>query len=193
MDYSTFDDPGLITLIVDGDSGALGELYDRYSRLVFSLALKTVGDQAGAEEITQDVFFRIWEKADTYQVEQAKVSTWLTSITRYRSIDVLRRRDVRPESNSVAWPDLSPSNVPSTDGRRPEDFAAESLQAQRVRAALAQLPVEQQQALTMAYFYGYTHSQIAETLDIPLGTIKTRIRLGMQKLRKILPEERAEI
>lgn len=193
MDYSTFDDRKLITLIVDGDSEALRELYDRYSRLVFSLALKTVGDKAGAEEITQDVFFRIWEKADTYQAKQAKVSTWLTSIARYRSIDMLRRRGVRPESNSIAWPNLSPSSVPSTDGRRPEDSATESLQALRVREAVAQLPVEQQQALAMAYFYGYTHSQIAEALDIPLGTIKTRIRLGMQKLRKILPEESTEI
>lgn len=193
MDYSTFNDAKLIKLIVDGDSGALSELYDRYSRLVFSLAIKTVGDQAVAEEITQDVFFRIWEKAATYHAEQAKVSTWLTSIARYRSIDMLRRRGVRPESNSIAWPELPPGSVPSTDGRRPEDFAAESLQAQRVRDAVEQLPVEQQQALEMAYFYGYSHSQIAETLDIPLGTIKTRIRLGMQKLRKILIEEPTEI
>ena len=193
MDYSTFSDAKLIKLIVDSDSGALSELYDRYSRLVFSLALKTVGDQAVAEEITQDVFFRIWEKAATYHAEQAKVSTWLTSIARYRSIDMLRRRGVRPESNSIGWPDLPPGSVPSTDGRRPEDFAAKSLQAQRVRDAVEQLPVEQQQALEMAYFYGYSHSQIATTLDIPLGTIKTRIRLGMQKLRKILIEEPTEI
>lgn len=193
MDYSTFNDAKLIKLIVDGDSGALSELYDRYSRLVFSLALKTVGDQASAEEIAQDVFFRVWEKAGTYQPEQAKVSTWLTSIARYRSIDMLRRRGVRPESNSIAWPDLSPGSMPSTDGRRPEDSAAQSLQAQRVRAAINRLPIEQQQALEMAYFYGYTHSQIAATLDIPLGTIKTRIRLGMQKLRKMLIEEPTEI
>ncbi len=190
MDYSSLDDQKLISRIAEGDSEALGELFDRYSRLVFSLALKMVGDQAAAEEITQEVFFRVWKKADTYQPEQAKVSTWLTSIARYRSIDLLRRRGVRPESNSISWPNLSSNLVPSTDGRGPEDYAVRSLQGARVRAAIAQLPLEQQQALALAYFQGYTHSQISEALQTPLGTVKTRIRLGMQKLRQLLEEER---
>lgn len=191
MDYSSLDDGKLITLVAKGNSNALSELYDRYNRLVFSLALRIVGDQAASEEITQDVFLRIWKKAETYQPEQAKVSTWLTSIARYRSIDLLRRRGVRPESNSVSWPELSHSAIPSTDGRGPEVDASRSLQGERVRAALEQLPAEQLQALSLAYYQGYSHSQIAEELDIPLGTIKTRIRLGMQKLRQMLQEEQS--
>jgi RNA polymerase sigma-70 factor (ECF subfamily) len=191
VDYSSLDDGKLIVLIADSDSNALSELYDRYKRLVFSLALRIVGDQAASEEITQDVFFRIWNKAETYQPEQAKVSTWLTSIARYRSIDLLRRRGVRPESNSVSWPELSHSAIPGTDGREPEENASRSLQGERVRTALDQLPSEQRQALSLAYYQGFSHSQIAEELDIPLGTIKTRIRLGMQKLRQILQEEQS--
>ena len=191
MDYSSLDDGKLITLVANSDSNALSELYDRYNRLVFSLALRIVGDQAASEEITQDVFLRIWKKAETYQPEQAKLSTWLTSIARYRSIDLLRRRGVRPESNSVSWPELSYSAIPSTDGRGPEENASRSLQGERVRAALEQLPKEQLQALSLAYYQGFSHSQIAEELDIPLGTIKTRIRLGMQKLRQMLQEEQS--
>jgi RNA polymerase sigma-70 factor (ECF subfamily) len=193
VDYSKLGDANLIGLITGGDPGALSELYDRYSRLVFSLALKTVGDRGGAEEITQDVFYRVWEKAGTYREEQAKVSTWLTSIARYRSIDILRRRGVRPQSNSVGWPDLSPGSMPSTEGRGPEEHTEKSMRGEKVRAAIANLPVAQQQALAMAYYYGYTHSQIAETLGEPLGTIKTRIRLGMQKLRKMLEEEGSKL
>jgi RNA polymerase sigma-70 factor (ECF subfamily) len=193
VEYSNLDDGNLIGLITQGDSEALSELYDRYSRLVYSLALKTVGDRGAAEEITQDVFYRIWEKAGTYKQDQAKVSTWLTSIARYRSIDVLRRRGIRPESSSIGWPDLSPGSIPSTDGREPEESAEKSLRGQRMQAAIAKLPVEQQQALAMAYYYGYTHSQIAEVLGEPLGTIKTRIRLGMRKLRKMLEQERSTL
>src|SRR3972149_84904 len=134
-----------MVIVLPRSKEAAREIFDRYSRLVFSLALKTVGDQAIAEEITQDVFFRVWEKAGTYHSEQAKVSTWLTSIARYRSIDVLRRQGVRPESNSVSWPDLSANSMPSTDGRGPEDKTEMAIQGERVRAAIAQLPLEQQQ------------------------------------------------
>jgi DNA-directed RNA polymerase specialized sigma24 family protein len=114
VDYSSLDDEALIGLLLQANTEALGVLYDRYSRLVFSLALHTVGDPATAEEITQDVFFRIWEKASTYRPEQAKVSTWLTSITRYRSIDILRQRGVRPEQNStrLAVYDQHPCTIP---------------------------------------------------------------------------------
>ena len=187
MDYSTLNDETLINLLARSHPHALGELYDRYSRLVFSLALNIVGDQATAEEITLDVFARIWEKADTYRPERAKVSTWLVSITRHRSIDVLRRRGSRAERHSVGWADVSPDAVPSVDG--PEETAEIAMQRQRVRAAVAQLPPDQQEVLALAYFKGYTHREIAEALGQPLGTVKTRIRLGMQKLRQVLLDE----
>ena len=188
MDYSTLNDEVLIRLVARAYEDALGELYDRYHRLVFSLALNLVGDHAAAEEITLDVFMRLWEKADTYRPEQAKVSTWLTSITRYRSIDILRRRGSRAEQHSVGWAEVSFEAVPRVNG--PEESVELALQRQRVRAAIAELPPEQQQAVALAYFKGYRHREIAEALDQPLGTVKTRIRLAMQKLRNLLQEER---
>src|SRR5574339_1198412 len=102
-DYTRYDDPALLSLIARSQEGALVQLYDRYSRLVFSLAFAIVQDQATAEEITLDVFMRVWQKAGTYRPEQAKVSTWLTHITRNHAIDVLRRRAVRSDQYAVQW------------------------------------------------------------------------------------------
>ena len=184
MEYSTLNDETLVRLAASADQDALGELYDRYSRLVFSLALNIVGNYAAAEEITLDVFVRVWEKADTYRPDQAKVSTWLTSIARYRSIDVLRRQGSRPEQHSVGWAEVASSDMPSTDG--PEVATERALERQRVQAAIAELPPDQKQVLALAYFMGYTHREIAEALDQPLGTVKTRIRLAMHKLRQML-------
>lgn len=188
LDYSTLDDETLVRLIVQARAEALGELYDRYSRLVFSLALNSVGNPATAEEITQDVFLRVWQRARQYRHDRAKVSTWLTSITRHRSVDQLRRRGSRPEQHSVAWAELAPGAEPSVNG--PEQAAALTMQRERVRAAITQLSGEQKQVLALAYFQGLTQSQIAEALALPLGTVKTRIRLGMQKLRDLLQEDR---
>lgn len=186
MNYSALDDETLVRLAARANQDALGELYDRYSRLVFSLAMNMVGDHATAEEITLDVFTRIWEKAGTYRSEQARVSTWLASITRYRSIDMLRRRGSRPEQHSVGWAELPPDVMPNVNG--PEEAAELALQRQRVRTAVAELPPDQKQVLTLAYFQGYTHREIAEALGQPLGTVKTRIRLAMHKLRDTLAE-----
>jgi RNA polymerase sigma-70 factor (ECF subfamily) len=187
VDYSALDDITLVRLISRAQADALSAFYDRHNRLVFSLALNIVRDRHTAEEITLDVFTRVWEKAETYRAEQAKVSTWLTSITRNRAIDELRRREVRPEKYSVEWAEVSPTAMPRTNGA--ERAAELTLLRQRVRAAVAELPPEQRQALALAYFKGYSHREIAEALDLPLGTVKTRIRLAMQKLREILHEE----
>jgi RNA polymerase sigma-70 factor (ECF subfamily) len=191
VDYTALDDNTLIRLIVRADADALSELYDRYNRLVFSLAVATVGDDATAEEIVLDVFTRIWEKAATYRGEQARVSSWLSSITRYRAIDELRRRGARPQLESLDLAETSAGTLRRVNG--PEVVTELRLQRQRVHAALAELPEEQKQVLLLAYFQGYTHREIAETLDQPLGTVKTRIRLGMQKLREMLHEERAGV
>jgi RNA polymerase sigma-70 factor (ECF subfamily) len=190
LDYRQLTDRTLVELVIQDDPDALGELYDRYHRLVYSLALNTVRDNSAAEEITQDVFIRIWEKANTYQPERAKFSTWLTSIARYRSIDRLRRRGARPEQESVSWAEVSVSSQPIVDG--PEETAAIRLQQERVRAAIAEIPPEQQEPIALAYFRGLSHRQIAEALDLPLGTVKTRIRLAMEKLRDLLSDEREQ-
>ena len=186
-DYALYGDEKLIRLIAQSQQQALAQLYDRYNRLIFSLALAIVNDRGTAEEITLDVFMRVWQKAGTYRAEQAKVSTWLTHIARHHAIDVLRRRSARLDHSALHWEDAS-SHVQSSQPD-PQESAELSLRRQRIHAALARLPAEQKQALILAYFGGYTHSQIAELLAQPLGTIKTRLRLAIQKLRELLREE----
>lgn len=184
MNYPELDDPKIIQLIAKADENALGELYDRYSRLVYSMALNTLGDPNLAEEVTQDVYLRVWRKASTYRENQSKVLTWLTSITRYRCIDIHRRRSVRPESNQISWSENPALDLP--DGFNVESQVELSQRSEAIRRAMQSLPEPQRQALAMAFFLGYTHTEIAATLEQPLGTVKTRIRSGMQKLRSEL-------
>jgi RNA polymerase sigma-70 factor, ECF subfamily len=187
LDYSTLDDASLLRLVARNKSDALGEIYDRYGRLVFSIAYNAISEQTIAEEITQEVFTRVWEKADTYNAQVGKVSTWLVTITRNRVIDELRRRRVRRENNRVAWDLLPQGQGLIVDG--PENDAEIYRLKRLIRDALRSLPKEQQEVLAMAYFQGYTQSEIAGLLGEPLGTIKTRLRLAMQKLRRILANE----
>ncbi|MCK6629913.1 MAG: sigma-70 family RNA polymerase sigma factor [Anaerolineae bacterium] len=187
VDYSKLDDVELIALVACAEPDALAELYERYHRLVFGLALNAVADHAAAEEITLDVFSRVWEKAETYRNEQAKVTTWLLSLAHHRTIDVLRHRHTRLERNLVRWGDVPDDAGFSRNG--PEEVVELALRREQVRTAVAQLPAEQKEALALAYFKGYTHRQIAEILQEPLGTIKTRLRSAMQKLRQMLPDE----
>ncbi len=184
VDLATTKDEALLTQIVNRQPEALGMLYDRYGRLLYSVAYHLVGNHQLAEEITLDVFRRVWEKADSYRADRASVRTWLTSMARNRAIDVLRREGVRPEHNSISWTELN--FEPSAKDRSPETAVSNQMQQQKVHAALAELPQEQQDVLFMAFFRGYSHSQIADQLEMPLGTVKTRIRLGMQKLRHML-------
>jgi len=181
------DDASLIEQIARAKKDALSELYDRYNRLVFSVAYAILGDRALAEEVTLDVFVRVWQRAKTYQPERAKVSTWLVAITRHHAIDILRRKKSHPEGNSLAWDTASLQNGFAL--HNPVEDTELVLQQERVREALAQLPAEQRQALELAYFKGYSHTQIADVLKQPLGTVKTRIRLAMQKLRQLLKED----
>jgi RNA polymerase sigma-70 factor (ECF subfamily) len=185
-DYKKADDATLLSWIAKSEEQALSELYDRYGRLVYSMALNAVGDPAVAEEITQDVYLRIWNKVESYNAEQGKVVTWITSITRYRSIDLLRRQSVRPEGNRAPWSEEESLELP--DPLNVEQEVEISQRTHLVRAALTRLPAEQREALALAYLHGYSHSEIAEQLNQPLGTVKTRIRLAMKKLREILQE-----
>jgi RNA polymerase sigma-70 factor (ECF subfamily) len=186
-DYARHTDERLLSLIGQRQEQALAELYNRYNRLVFSLALAVVNDRATAEEITLDVFMRIWQKAATYRADQAKVSTWLTHIARNHAIDILRRQSVRLDQYAVHWEDTTFKQASSEPD--PQESAEAALRRERVQAALAQLPPDQRQALLLAFFNGLSHSQIAEALKQPLGTIKTRLRLAMQKLRESLRDE----
>ncbi len=185
--YSALGDETLIDLVAQMNSDALSELYDRHSGLVFNVALKIVNDKSTAEEITLDVFTRVWYKAGTYRTGRSKVISWLAGITRNRSIDVLRQRKLPLQQLEVTWAMPSSDNPLVIDG--PEKTAELAFQREHVRRAVAQLPDNQQEALALAYFKGYSHSEIAQILDQPLGTVKTRIRLAMQKLRDLLHEK----
>ncbi len=185
MDHTQLDDSTLIFLIAgQRDEQALSVLYDRYNRLVYSIAVHLLGDQGGAEEVTVDVFMRVWEKAATYDAGEAKVRTWLVSMTRHRAIDMLRRRRVRPEGSSTPLGEVD--HMLMSGGLSPEQAAHRMLEAERVHAALAELPDEQRQVILLAYFRGHSQSQIAAELGLPLGTVKTRVRLAMEKLRQLL-------
>lgn len=181
------DDAALIALIAQARTDALNQLYDRYNRLVFSVALAVIGDRAIAEEATLDVFVQVWRRAGTYRPDQANVRTWLIAITRHHAIDILRMQKSRPEAHMVSWDEVSALDGPVPHGL--EERVQLSMQRERVQKMVAELPPDQRDALVLAYFRGYTQSQIAEALNQPLGTIKTRIRLAMQKLRKLLQED----
>jgi len=181
------DDRTLIQQVGIGDRKAFGILYDRYKTLVFSLAIKITGSHETAEDITLDVFTQIWEKANKYQPEKGSVKGWIASIARYRSIDTLRRRNVRQDINRLRWPNVQLEQLPSN--HNPGEAFELEVTRRKVSDAINRLPKNQQDVLAMAYFKGYTHRQIAEALNEPLGTIKTRIRLGLQKLRQILKDE----
>jgi RNA polymerase sigma-70 factor (ECF subfamily) len=187
MKLNGVDDTSLVRLIADAHTDAIKELYDRYSRLVFSVALAILGDRAIAEEAMLDVFVRVWQGAKTYRPDRAKVQTWLVAIARHHAIDILRWQNSRPDLKSASLEDVLLSHDSAAPD--PQAQAEISLQQRRIREAVAQLPAEQRQALELAYFQGYTHQEIAETLAQPLGTVKTRIRLAMQKLRELLLDD----
>ena len=190
MDYTKFDDPTLLRLVTRQDENALGALYDRFSRLVYSMALNVVNDEAAAEEITQDVFLNVWKKASSYDVSHAKVVTWIASIARHRAIDILRARSVRPVNQEFSW-----EEEPLLEIASPLDVEKEAelhQRQQKVRLALTKLPQDQRKVMALAYFGGYSHSEMAKMLNEPIGTVKTRLRLAMQKLRQFLDEERTQ-
>ena len=187
MDYRKLDDNILMRLMAHRQEEALSELYDRYSRLVFSVALNVLVDTALAEEVTQDVFLRVWNKALTYNSELGRASTWLASVARNRAIDVLRSRRNRPEGNLAGFSIEDALDLPAPNNVEGE--ADRAYRQERVRQAMAQLPEAQRRALAYAYLMGYSHSQIAEALQEPLGTVKTRIRMAMQTMRDLLSEE----
>jgi RNA polymerase sigma-70 factor (ECF subfamily) len=185
---SQIDDRTLIQQISVGDRKAFSLFYDRYKTIVFSLAVTMAGSHETAEDITLDVFTQIWENADKYHPEKGSVRGWVASITRYRSIDTLRRRNVRLDLHHPSWSDIQPETLPSNEN--PDDTLESAEIRRKVSNSINRLPKDQQEVLAMAYYKGYTHRQIAEALNEPLGTIKTRIRLGLQKLRQMFKNEK---
>ena len=173
------------------DEAALAILYDRYARPAFSLALRLLQDQGQAEDVLQEVFLTLWNRPEVYVPERGRFLPWLLGVTHHRAIDVLRsraaeqRRRVGADQRELlleAAPD--PNHLAD-----PAETVIVGLEVQAVRQALRQLPPEQHDALVLALLGGLTHSEIAERLGQPLGTIKTRVRLGLRKLRAMLTSE----
>lgn len=179
MDYSGLDDAALVALVARRDANALSELYDRYSRLVYSLALRVVGERNLAEEIVLDSFYSVWRAAGSFVEERGRFVGWLMSVARHRAIDELRRLKVRPEGTAIELDDGL--ITPQPDGL--EEVVDVHRQREMVRLVLSHLPEPQRRALELAYFGGYTQQEIAEKTSTPLGTVKTRIRLGLLKMR----------
>jgi RNA polymerase sigma-70 factor, ECF subfamily len=187
VNFSLLDDGTLLNLITHAQEDALSELYDRYGSLVYSVAMNSLADQALAEEITQDVFVRVWEKASTYRNEQGSVATWLASIARNRAIDIFRQNRARHTNLNSSWEAAENLDLPASQNVETEVDLAQRVQ--HIRWAVAQLPEDQRLALSLAFFQGLTHPEIAQKLGEPLGTVKTRIRLAMQKLRDLIKIE----
>jgi RNA polymerase sigma-70 factor, ECF subfamily len=171
----------LLQRIGDGDSDALLLLHKQYVNLVYSMARRVVGDAQVAEEITQDVFLKLWQKSSRYDPGRGRFSTWLLAMARFAAIDRLRQDGRRPPASAEI--DDS-SDDPNVDRGAYLDHKAWE-QGQHLRLLVQQLPAEQQQILELAYFAGMTHSELAEHLNLPLGTVKGRLRLGLEKLRSL--------
>jgi RNA polymerase sigma-70 factor (ECF subfamily) len=176
-------DRELVRRVAGGDQQAVAILYQRYATPAFSLALRVVGDRESAEEIVQEAFLRVWRHAESFDPQRGRFASWLLSIIHNLAVNELRRRRSRPQAAPGA--DELLVQVHETDPG-PEEVAWATVRRSAVRAALTQLPQAQRQALELAFFRGLTQNEIAEVLGDPLGTVKTRIRLGMQKLARLL-------
>ena len=165
-----------------GDQSALAELYDRNARLVFSLALRILQNRADAEDVVQDVFTQVWAQAGRYDTTRGAVAAWMLTMARTRAIDRLRSRSSRPETASEA---RVVEDVPDATARQDLQLLSAE-QVQSLQGALNELPVAQRVALELAYYEGLTHAEIADRLSEPLGTVKTRIRQAVIKLRESL-------
>lgn len=177
MDHATAHDEQLAAALLARDASALAQLYERYGRVVYGLALRMLSDREAAEELVQEVFLRLWNHPERYLSERGRFVAWLLSVAHHRAVDLLRRRRVQHPAA-----DGDPAEL-AGDAEDPEEAAAVSELRQGVRQALASLPDTQRRALELAYFGGLSQTEIAAHLGEPLGTVKTRIRLGMMKLR----------
>ncbi len=175
---TTTDDQHALERMRRGEEGGLAELYDRHGRFVYALALRIVRDRGDAEDLTQDVFVQAWTHADRFDADRGQVVAWLMNMARTRAIDLLRRRRVRPQ------PAGDDAAIDTTDLTPAQDVLLDwSRRAEAVQQAMSSLPMLQRMAVELAFFEGLSHTEIAEQLEVPLGTIKTRVRQGLLKLR----------
>lgn len=180
------DDESIMTGLTAGRPEAIGDLYDRYGSAVYALARRITADSAMAEDITQETFVKVWRHADRYDPERGRLATWILHIAYTTTIDAMRARRRWPV------PVVEPSEeLAAEPGADPAAQAELAILGEDVRRALLRLPPEQRQALELAYFGALSQSEIGQRLGIPLGTVKSRVRLGLTALRRILLEPRA--
>jgi RNA polymerase sigma-70 factor (ECF subfamily) len=182
-------DGALVARAAGGDERALGLLYDRYGAVLYAVAYRVVGGRADAEEVVVDAFAQVWRDAPRFEAGRGSVAGWLTTIARSRALDLVRARSRRERAVGAAAATADRQDAPPAMGDLLADPAASLDQDERrrqVRRALDGLSPSQRQAIELAYFEGLSQSEIAERLQQPLGTVKTRVRLGMQKLREAL-------
>ena len=180
-------DLSLLQRIAARDTAALAELYDRNSRLLFGLIVRIVRDRGEAEDILQEVFVRVWTRAETYDAQMGAPLPWIVRVARNRAIDRLRARRVRADLDTPAIDFAAVETAaPATDIQTPETAVLTAERRRRLTDALAGLPAEQRQLIEAAFFEGYTHSELAQRFGLPLGTVKTRIRAGMIAMRQWL-------
>ena len=177
-----FTDPELVTALAAGELDAVRQLYQRYGGLAYSLALRILGDPGRAEDVVQDAFLRIWRHAQSFDAGRGSLRTWLLSTVRHRAVDYLRGRPGR-EREELELSLVLPATATGSD---PWREVSESLERQAVRQALGSLPTEQRQVLELAYYGGYSQREIAEMVRVPLGTIKGRTRLALEKVSSYL-------
>jgi RNA polymerase sigma-70 factor (ECF subfamily) len=173
-------DEAVLEAVGRGDHDALGLLYDRFGRVAYGLAFRILRDRALAEDAVQEAFLAVWRSADAYKRERAKPSTWILTVVHRRAVDVVRREQRRRGEPLESAPEPAAGPVD-------EDVTLRDRRA-AVQAALAELPGDQRQALELAYYGGLTQSQLAESLGVPLGTVKSRMFAGLGRLRELLGE-----
>jgi RNA polymerase sigma-70 factor (ECF subfamily) len=182
MPAKELSDPELVVGLVARDVEALRTLYQRYGGLAYSLAVRILGDPGRAEDVVQEAFIRVWTYADSFDAGRGSLRTWLLTTVRNRAIDYLRGRPGRERHELELSADIPAKGT----GSDPWRDVSEALERQAVRQALGSLPPDQRQVVELAYFGGYTQTEIAEIVHVPLGTVKGRTRLALEKLSSYL-------
>ena len=186
--HAHLSDEALVALVARGDESALGELYDRVGRVAYGLAFRVLRDDRLAEDAVQEGFLAVWRTAGAFRAERAKASTWILTLVHRRAVDLVRREERR---RAEPLPDDA-SAQPGPASESTEEAAWLRYERERMQAALAALPDAQREAIELAYYGGFSQSELAERLGVPLGTIKSRMFAGLARLRELLDDSEHE-
>ncbi len=184
--HAHLSDEALVALVARGDEDALAELYDRVGRIAYGLALRVLRDERHAEDAVQEAFLQVWRSAATFRAERAKASTWILTLVHRRAVDLVRREERRQADP------LTDESAAAAAPEETDEAAWLRFERERVQAALKQLPDVQREALELAYYGGFSQSELAERLGVPLGTIKSRMFAGLARLRELLDDSTQE-